>query len=67
MIFFHEFLFKKMVIKIKLRMITKSHAADPEIKFRTKSISKPYSHATATPPAWESMQKFCLKYFQTSQ
>ena len=31
----------------------KNHAADPEIGFLTKSISKPYGRATAIPPAWE--------------
>ena len=29
----------------------KNHAADPEKGFLTKSISKPYGHATAMPPA----------------
>ena len=42
-----------MVLKINLRIITKNHAADPEIGFPTKSISKPYDGATAIPPAWE--------------
>ena len=39
--------------KMNLRIITKNHAADPEIGFLTKSISKPYGRATAMPPAWE--------------
>ena len=42
-----------MGVKMNLRIITKNHAADPEIGFRTKSISKPYSRATAMPPACE--------------
>ena len=42
-----------MGVKMNLRIITKNHAADPEIGFLTKSISKPYGHATAMPPAWE--------------
>ena len=35
------------------RIITKNLAADPEIEFLTKSLSKPYGRATAMPPAWE--------------
>ena len=36
----------------------KNHAADPEIGFLTKSILKPYSRATAMPPAWELNYNF---------
>ena len=39
--------------KMNLRIITKNRAADPEIGFLTKLISKPYGHATAMPPSWE--------------
>ena len=42
-----------MGAKVNLRLITKNHAADPEIGFLTKSISKPHGRATAMPPAWE--------------
>ena len=42
-----------MVVKINIRIITKNHAADPEIEFLTKSISKLYGYGTAMPPAWE--------------
>ena len=42
-----------MGVKINLRIITKNHAADPEIGFLTKSILKPYGRAMAIPPAWE--------------
>ena len=35
-----------MGVKMNSRIITKNHAADPEIGFLTKSISKPYSRAT---------------------
>ena len=42
-----------MGAKVNLRIITTNHAADPEIGFLTKSISKPYGRATAMPPAWE--------------
>ena len=42
-----------MGVKMNLRIITKNHAADPEIEFLTKSISKPYGRATAVPSAWE--------------
>ena len=31
-----------MGVKMNSRIITKSHAAEPEIGFLTKSISKPY-------------------------
>ena len=36
-----------------LRIITKIHAADPEIGFLTKLISKLFGRATAMPTAWE--------------
>ena len=42
-----------MGVKMNLRIIAKNHAADPEIGLLTKSISKPYGHATAMPTAWE--------------
>ena len=42
-----------MGLKINLRIITKKHAADPEMGFLTKSISKPYGPAKAMSPAWE--------------
>ena len=42
-----------MAVKMNLRIIMKTNAADPEIGFLTKSISKPYGHATAMPTAWE--------------
>ena len=38
---------------MNLRIIKKNHAADPEIGFLTKSISKPYGRATAIPSALE--------------
>ena len=41
----------KIGVKIILRIITRKHAADPEIRFLTKSISKLYSRAMAKPPA----------------
>ena len=37
---------------MNLRMLTKTHAADPE-GFLTKSILKPYGRAVAMPTAWE--------------
>ena len=36
-----------MTVKMNLRIITKNHAADPEIGFLTESISKPNGCATA--------------------
>ena len=49
-----------MDVKMNLRIVTKNHAADPEIVFLTKSISKPNGHATAMPTAWK-LKKFCLQ------
>ena len=42
-----------MDVKINFRIITKNLAADPEIGFVTKSISKPYGRAMAMPPVLE--------------
>ena len=40
--FFLKILIAKMSEEMNLRIITKNHAADPEIGFLTKSILKPY-------------------------
>ena len=40
-------------------IITKNHAADPEIRFLTKSISKPNGYGTAIPTAWELRKSIC--------
>ena len=50
--FFSSILISKMGVKMNLRIKRKNHAADPEIGFLTKSISKPYGRATAMPTAW---------------
>ena len=50
-----------MGVKMNSRIITKNHAADPEIEFLRKSISKPYGRATARPPAWESRKSMLLE------
>ena len=42
-----------MSVKMNLRIIIKNHAADLEIEFLEKSISKPNGYATAMPTAWE--------------
>ena len=42
-----------MVVKMNLRIITKNHAADPEIGFLTKSISNPNGCAMAMPTVRE--------------
>ena len=44
-----------MGVRMNLRIIMKNHtaAADPEIGFLRKSISKSNDHATAMPTAWE--------------
>ena len=47
---------------MNLRIITKNHAANPQIGFLTKSISKLIDRATAMPLAWElSWNKTQLK------
>ena len=38
---------------MNFRIIMKNRAADPEIGFLTKSISKPFGRATAKLTAWE--------------
>ena len=42
-----------MGLKMNSRIITKNHAADPEIGFLTKSISKLNGCARTMPTAWE--------------
>ena len=51
-----SFLISKMGLKMNLRIITKNHAADPEIGFFAKSISKS-NGPTALPTAWELRSK----------
>ena len=56
-----------MGVKMYLRIITKNHAADPEIGILIKSILKPYSRATAMPQAWdlnEFKSNFCNAYLK---
>ena len=40
-----------MGVEINLRIITRNYEADPEKGLLIKSVSKPYSQATAMPPA----------------
>ena len=50
-------------VKRNLRIITKKHAPDPEIRFVIKLILKPYGRTTAMPPAWELTRVgFLVKY-----
>ena len=56
--FFSDILISKNGVKMNFRIILKNHAADPEKGFLTKSISKPYGHATAMPQAWELRQRY---------
>ena len=42
-----------MGVKRNFRIVTKNDAADPEIGFLTRSISKPYGRATTMPRVWE--------------
>ena len=51
--FFSRISISKMDVKMNLGIITKNHAAYPEIGFLTKSISKPNGCATVIPTAWE--------------
>ena len=46
-----------MGVKMNLRIITKNHAANPEIGFFTKLILKPYGRAAAMPTSWELMAR----------
>ena len=45
--FFTRTFISKIAVKINLRIITKNHAADPDIRFLTKSISKPKGYVMA--------------------
>ena len=49
-----------MAVKKNIRIITKNHAAYPEIGFLAKSISKSNGCGTAMPTAWE-LRKFWRK------
>ena len=55
---FSWILISKMDVKMISRIITKNHAADQEIGFLIKSITKPYERATAMPPAWDLNIKY---------
>ena len=59
--FFASIFILKMVVKMNLRILTKNHAADPEIGFLTKSILKPYGRVAAMPTAWDSKNVFIRK------
>ena len=50
----------KKAVKMNLRIIMDNLAADPEIGFLTKSISKPYGRATAMPTAWKLSSKVLI-------
>ena len=51
-----------MAVKMNLTRITKNHAADLEIGFLAKSISKSNGCATAMPTAWELRNKICYVF-----
>ena len=42
-----------MSVKVEFKDNDENYAADPEIKFLRKSISKPYARGTALSPGWE--------------
>ena len=48
----------KIAVKMNLRITTKNHAADSEIGFVKKSISKLNGCATAMPTAWELIKPY---------
>ena len=64
--FFSWILISKRDVKIKFRIITKNHAAYPEIRFLTKSISKPYGRATAIPTAWDLNLHICYTQIRST-
>ena len=47
-LFFRNF-YSKMALKMNLRIITKKHAADPELGFRKRSVLKPYEPTSPCP------------------
>ena len=49
---------------MNLMIITKNHAADPEIGFLTKSISNPYDGATTMPTAWDLSMRCTILFFR---
>ena len=49
----------KMGIKKNLRLITKNHAADPEIVFLEKSFSKPYGPYGMAHTVWAIPKRPC--------
>ena len=51
--FFYMIFYFKNGCKNEFKDKTKNHAADPEIEFLAKSISKSNGCATAMPTAWE--------------
>ena len=53
-----------MAVKMNLRIITKNQAADPEIGFLAKSISKYNGCTIAMPIAWEL--RFFIENFERS-
>ena len=56
-----------MGLKMNFKIITKNHAADPEIEFFTNSILKPYGRATAMQVASELTPKIMkVKYLRWS-
>ena len=50
---FYMIFISEIAVKMNLRIIKKNHAADPEIEFLAKLISKSNRCATAMPTAWE--------------
>ena len=51
-----------MAVRMYSRIVTKNHAADPEIGFLAKSILKSNGCATAMPTAWELTKSFGINF-----
>ena len=50
-----------MALKMNLRIITKNHAADPEIGVLTAKIFQAYGRTAASPTAWELNKQLILR------
>ena len=58
-----------MTVEMNSKIITKNHAADSEIEFLEKSISKPNGYETAMPTTWEltlKLQRASISLFSPS-
>ena len=63
-IFKSKILISKMSVKMNLGILTKNHAAEPEIGFLTESIAKLFGRATAMRHAASVGVNVVLFYFK---